>query len=118
MVARSADHPRETAFEMSTGHVRQRLWQAINCLVGDGPIQARLAFAVDNLVSLPPPELEHLPTELRERFDAVKAHLTKHPAEKAGEGSILASARKMTSEEGVELAKEIVSIYVKLRGGI
>jgi hypothetical protein len=44
--------------------------------------------------------------------------LTKHPAETPGEGTIHASVRMLTSEEGAEVARKILSIYTRVRGGI
>jgi len=101
---------------MSVDHVRQKLWEAMNSLVSDGSIQDRLAYAAGSLVQLSPKELDLLPDDLRKRFDTVTDSLTKHPAERTGEGSTQASARKIGSEEGTRLAREIVSIYIAMRG--
>lgn len=103
---------------MSVDHIRQKLWEAINSLVRDGSIQDRLYYASNSLVQLAPDELDQLPGEMRARFDEVRHTLTKHPAEREGEGAIRASVRKLTPDEGTQIAQEIVSIYVGLRGGI
>jgi hypothetical protein len=100
---------------VSIDYVREKLWQALDVLVGAEPIQDRLAYAADALTRLKPSDI---PDEEREDFHAVMHALTKYPAEREGEGSIHASVRKLTDEEGAELARKILSIYIRVRGGI
>jgi hypothetical protein len=105
----------EEVFPVSIDYVREKLWQALDVLVGAKPIQDRLAYAADALIRLKSSEI---PDEERAEFDAVMHALTKYPAETEGEGSIRASVRKLTNDEGAELARKILSIYIRIRGGI
>ncbi|HTW72967.1 MAG TPA: hypothetical protein VME47_24030 [Acetobacteraceae bacterium] len=101
---------------MSIDYVREKLWAAVDCLVGAEPIRQRLADAAMSLVGL---TADDLPTdELKQRYSAVMDALTKHPADYEGEGSIASSTRKLTDEEADKLGYEIYSMYIKVRGGI
>lgn len=99
-------------------HARQKLWEAIRSLLGAELIENRLADAALFLVHIAPDEIGRLPVELRHRLRAVVHELTKHPAEREDEGSIHASASRLSDEEGVRIAREILSLYVELHGGI
>jgi hypothetical protein len=97
-------------------YAREKLWQAIHGLVSYGSIQERLSSAAMILTRLHRPD-EDLPEELREDFKAVMHALTKEEAV-GNEGTINATTRKLTAEQGGELAEKILSIYINLRGGI
>jgi hypothetical protein len=101
---------------MAYDYAREKLWQAVDGLVGDGSIQDRLASAAMILTRLHRPD-EDIPKELREEFKAVMHALTKETAQ-GNEGNIVATTRKLSSEEGAKLAHRIFSLYVQLRGGI
>ena len=103
---------------VSLEHTRQKFWEALGCLIGASPIQDRLAHAALLLVTLAPREVAALPEEIQSRFTAWMDTFERHPAEIPGEGTIHASARKLTSVEGVKLAREVLDIYVTLHGGI
>ncbi len=100
---------------MSIEYVREKLWQAVDTLVGSGSIRQRLEDAAIYLIRLKPAEI---PARERDRFVEVMDTLTGHPAEQPGEGSIRASVRKLPDEEASALSRKILSIYVSLRGGI
>jgi hypothetical protein len=100
---------------MSIGYVREKLWQALDVLVRAGSVQERLVYAADYLLRV---KADEIPQPQRGEFEAVMHTLTKHPAEREGEGSIHASVRKLTDAEGSALAQKILSIYIDLRDGI
>ena len=56
-----------------------------------------------------------MPVELQDRFDELMDNLTKEPIGeaqiKAGEGKIHASVQKLSTEEAVEAAEEIVALF-------
>jgi hypothetical protein len=96
---------------------RQKLWQAVDALAtGTGTIQERLANAAMGLSGLRPFE-NQLPVELHSQLKAIVQDLTRTPAQ-GDEGSIKATTRTMSEEEGAKLAKRIFSLYIELRGGI
>ena len=94
---------------MSISYVQEKLWQAVDTLVGGGTIQDRLAYAAEYLIRV---KVDEIPDSRRAEFGAVMDSLTKHPAKVVGEGSIRASVRKLTDEEGAGLARKILSIYI------
>jgi hypothetical protein len=96
---------------------RQKLWQALDSLVtGTGSIQERLEGAAMSLTVLRATK-EWLPIELGPKLEAILHELSKTPAQ-GSEGSIKATLRMMSDEEGSKLAQRIFSLYIELRGGI
>lgn len=97
-------------------YAREKFWQAIHSLISYGSIQERLASAAMILTRLHRPD-EDLPEHLRDEFKTLMHELTKEPAV-GDEGTINATTRKLTAEQGGKLAEKILRIYTKLRGGI
>jgi len=101
---------------LSMDYAREKLYQAVHTLAtSPESIQERLGWAAQFLVRLQEPG--DLPEEYREEFGAVCEQLTKEQPS-GDEGNIVATARKLTDEQGRKLAERIFSIYVGLRGGI
>ncbi len=98
-------------------YAREKFWQAVDTLAtSDRSIQERLASAALILSRLHKPD-EDLPEDLREEFKALWHELTKEAAV-GDEGTINATTRKLTAQQGTALASQIFSIYTRLRGGI
>jgi hypothetical protein len=94
------------------GYAREKLWQAIESLVGHGSVQDRLTDAADFLLRVQSDK--QLPPEHQDEFEQIKAALTT---------TALSSAtgpapRPITDQEGTKLARRILSLYTELRGGI
>jgi hypothetical protein len=94
------------------GYAREKLWQAIETLVGAGSVQDRLTFAADFLLRLMPDK--HLPKEDWGEFEEIKSALTSPPLS----SSTGWTARPITDAEGTQLAQRILSLYTALIGGI
>ena len=102
---------------MAYDYAREKFWQAVDTLAtSDRSIQERLAGAALYLSRLHRPD-EDLPEDLREEFKALWHELTKEPAVE-DEGTINATTRKLTAEQGKALASQVFSIYTRLHGGI
>ena len=102
---------------MAYDYAREKFWQAVDTLVGDGSIQERLANAATILIRLHPAGDKDVPEELREEFKAVYHELTKENAT-GNEGKIAATTSKLNSEQAATLARRIFSMYTRLHGGI
>ena len=89
----------------------QRFADAVQVLIGDGPVKQRLATAYEqHLAELPEAEL---PAGLRRDFADLQAAMTKiRPA--GNESQARASAMKMASREAVAHAGTIVKLYLEL----
>jgi len=82
--------------------VKEKLWESVYHLVGSGTIQARLHDVMLEMISI----VEHqIPEEIVDDFAFVKHTLTKN-------------GRRLSDHEGTELARKVLSMYVKLKGGI
>lgn len=102
-------------YDLFYHYPREKFWQAVHVLAtSDRSIQERLAGAALYLIRLSP---EDMPEEQREEFKAVIQELTKEQP-LGDEGSIEATAHKMTTEQGRTIADRILSIYTTLHGGI
>jgi hypothetical protein len=92
-------------------YARQKLFEALYALVGDGTIDKRLTFAADYVITLQP---NQIPTSIAEEFEAVRDKLTKTPLTHE-RGYTL---RNITTEEGEKLAQRILGMFVTLMGGL
>jgi len=113
---REPDHERKRHW-----YAREKVWQAVDCLVGDGKLQDRLVAAAHPLVrlrTLHADEVAQLPDGVRAKFDAVAADLTKRPPEWPRDSAIEASVRKLKPHQRSKLARDILDIFVTLSGGL
>lgn len=102
---------------MSAENVRQVLWVTIETLVkSEGSLQERLASAYRGSLNTLPAE-NGLPKEYQEVLESIRQDMTNEPA-KGNEGSIEATTRNLEEQEAERVAPLILSLYIKLRGGI
>src|SRR5262245_26810680 len=93
-------------------YARQRLLQAVECLVGEGALRQRLGYAYTTLAKLN--EDNDLPPDLRDRFKKLMWELqARSDGGKYGPVKIITRAPKAG-----HLAQEVLAIYIDLRGGI
>ncbi len=97
------------------GYSWEKLFVAVDSLAtGTDSLQMRLANAFGgSLMRLTPKDF---PEELRPRFEFIERMMT--TAEPQGdEGPIVATARKMSDREAVDVAKAILSLYHDIAEG-
>ena len=101
---------------MSSSNVKEVLWVAISALAtSGGTLQERLASAAMGLCSLT--SKNELPKQYQDALSSIIQDLTKEPAV-LNEGRIDANTSKMSDQDATRIAKEILGLYSKLRGGI
>jgi hypothetical protein len=101
---------------MSSKNVREILWVAVYGLsTNEGTVQERLESAAVGLCSLPGEN--DLPKQYEEALSSIRHDLTQEPAVGV-EGRIKSTTRKMSDQEAQRVAKEILGLYITLRGGI
>jgi hypothetical protein len=106
-----------TDSENTYSYGREVLGLAVSFLAtGTGTIQERLASTTTSLSGLRSFE-DQLPVELHRKLEALVQDLTRTPVQGDG-GSIKATLRTMSDEEGAKIARRIFSLYIELRGGI
>jgi hypothetical protein len=88
-------------------HAREKLFAAVYALVGSSDIQLRLTFAAQSLANL-----NAHSDELGERFAAVRREL-----EMIALDATASVASTGLNASGGQLAREILSLYMDLRGG-
>jgi hypothetical protein len=94
-------------------YARQKLCEALDILVGSGPIEERLTHVVRPLRQLQP---DQIPPLITEELHAVLGTLTKTPLVSSDGSDYL--PRQVTPEEGAKLARRIFSMFVQLLGGL
>jgi hypothetical protein len=100
---------------LALDYTKEKFWQAVHSLAtGAGAIQDRLAGAAQYLIRLQP---DDLPAKLRKEFEGMQHELTKEEAS-GDEGSIVATTRQLSPEQGSKLANRILNIYMELHGQI
>jgi len=95
------------------GYSRQKLYEAITSLAGAGKIQERLTFAALPLVILNTPSHEN-PPDIRDELDAVVKRLTVKPLS----NDVGYTPRDLSDEEANEISQQILSLFVKVMGGL
>ncbi len=95
-------------------YTREKLWQALGCLIQEGALQRRLAGATNFIIRL---DAKNFPDELLPRFLKVQKVLFRNSAETNGihDGS---NPAPLTKAELEEAADGVLALFVKLKGGI
>jgi hypothetical protein len=94
-----------------SSYAKQKVYEAVHALVGDGNLDKRLTLAGDPIVRL---RAEDVPESLRIELEAIKTQLYRSPL--SSDRSYVAS---QISEEGGEiLSRRILTLFVKLSGGL
>lgn len=96
------------------GH--EKLYLAVNTLAtGTGSIQQRLEDVAIGWLGLPRAFPELLPADLMPELKAILDKLTKVSGPN---GAISATTHALSNEEGRSIAERVLSLYIRLNGGI
>jgi len=98
---------------MAMDYAIEKYWQAVDVLVGSGPLQERLTFAAEYLMRLTDRNFPDR-VDLAERHDAIMKKLT---ATQLGNTSQYLP-RNLTDDEAEKLSREILSVFTELNGGL
>jgi hypothetical protein len=91
----------------------EKYWEALDVLVGTGPLQERLTFAAVYLMRLNEREFPGRP-DLAQRHGEIMKKLTATPL--STENSY--TPRPLNDEQAAELSREILSVFLELKGGL
>ena len=100
---------------MSADYTQEKLWQAVDILIGSGSIQERLEFAAMYLICLNSPKDDLAfagDSDAQTRFDRLIERLTSAPPS-GDEGTIAATTRTLSDFEGGRLAKDIFDLFCR-----
>ena len=101
---------------MSADYTQEKLWQAVNALIGPGHIQERLNSAATYLIRLDTRREDNLafPSDpvAQTRFDRFIGRLTSSRPT-GGEGTIEATTRTLSDDEGRRLAEDIFGLFCR-----
>ena len=100
---------------MSADYTQEKLWQAVETLIGSGSIQERLKFAAMYLIRLDSTKDDLAfagDSDAQTRFDRLIERLTSAPPS-GDEGTIAATTRTLSDFEGGRLAKDIFDLFCR-----
>ena len=86
---------------MSFDYASRKLYEALDCLVADGPIQDRLRGAALHLVNI---NSEVLPEETQRDFGEVRQEFS------------MMLANSLSTEDAVRTARKLLSLYRNISG--
>ena len=96
-------------------YARQRLWQALECLVDEGPLRLRLTHAAHHLLLLRKNwTVPRASSSITERISSIADELTKEPLQIQDH---LLPRSHISPKRAKILAKEILALYTKAYGG-
>lgn len=95
------------------GYAKQKLYEAVLSLSGTGSLQERLTHAALPLVTLRSPAQGN-PEDIREELDSIVNLLTAKPLS----GAAGYPPRDLSDDEANKVGKRIVSLFVKVMGGL
>jgi hypothetical protein len=90
----------------------QKLYSAIESLIGNGPLQERLCYAEQALLMLRRPPLE-FPAQLKEEFESVWQELEKFPTVES-EGSNRVTKSAMSSQEAEKISNRLFGLFCEV----
>jgi hypothetical protein len=90
---------------MSIDYTQQKLWEAVNALIGTGSLQERLRFAGDYLSK----SQMHLPAF--PAMPALERRLNEVLEQLARAGSIEDTTRALNDEDAQQIASKILSLF-------
>jgi hypothetical protein len=93
------------------GYLKQKLFESLNDLVKDGAIDQRLTNAATCLLNV---QDQDVPEEYRARFVEIKRKLTQTPLS-SERGYV---PRPISTDDANELARDILSLFVEVMGGL
>jgi hypothetical protein len=90
-------------------YFRQKLWEALHELIGDGEINQRLTSGTANLILL---QEEQIPREYLQRFQALIGKLRQESSTDSDR------PRELSTDEAKALAGEILDLFTEEMGGL
>jgi hypothetical protein len=90
-------------------YFRQKLWEALHDLIGDGEINQRLTSGTANLILL---QEEQIPREYLQRFQALIGKLRQESSTDSDR------PRELSTDEAKALAGEILDLFTEEMGGL
>lgn len=96
-------------------YAQKKLFEAVYCLVSEGPLRKRLAGAGNYIVQLQPQNFTN--SEHLKAWERIRESLTWVPGDYEGEGQIKSTTRRMIDKDASQAAEDILALFLKLSGG-
>jgi hypothetical protein len=100
-----------------SSYPQKKAYEAMVCLVLEGPLHKRLTRAAQYLVHLTPEAFTGSDKKHLKAWEQIMEDLTWADADHRGEGKIDASIRRMLDEDARRVAMNILSLFLDLSGG-
>ena len=96
-------------------YAQQKFYEALACLVSEGPLRKRLASAGQYLVTLQPLHFKGEDVEHLKVWERIKDDLTWADPDHHGEGKIEATTKRMIERDAEQSARDILDLFVGYR---
>jgi hypothetical protein len=107
---------RKDTAAMSYPH--QKFYEAMVCLVSEGPLRKRLTAAAMYLVQLMPKDFAGSDRKHVKAWQQIVEDLTWADPDRGDEGKLHATIRRMIDEDASRVAREILDLFLALSGGL
>jgi hypothetical protein len=96
-------------------YAQEKLYEAVLCLISEGPLRKRLAAAAIYIIRLMPGHFSN--SKHLKAWEQVRDDLTWVVAETGDDGKIDATIKRMIDEDARKAAEAILSLYHNVSGG-
>ena len=96
-------------------YAQKKLYEAVYCLVSEGPLRKRLDFAAHHIIQLQPQHFAN--SEDLKAWERIRESVTWAPADYEGEGQIESTTRRMIDQDASQAAEDILALFLALSGG-
>jgi hypothetical protein len=102
----------------AVSYPHQKFYEAVACLISEGPLRKRLASAAQYLVTLQPTNFTGKDAEHLEAWEQIRDDLTWADPDQESEGKIEATIKRMIDRDAERCAQDILGLFLKLSGGL
>ena len=96
-------------------YAQEKFYQALTCLISEGPLRKRLAYAAQYLIRLTPQHFAN--SDHLKAWERIRDKLTWVDAGRRDDGNIDATTKRMIDEDAKRIAMKILDLYQELSGG-
>jgi hypothetical protein len=99
-------------------YAQKKVYEAVYCLVSEGPLRKRLTGAAQYLSHLTPKNFTGSDKKHLKAWEQIMEDLTWADADHTDEGAIHATIRRMLDVDASRVAKDILGLFLDLSGGL
>jgi hypothetical protein len=99
-------------------YAQKKVYEAVVCLVSEGPLRERLTGAAQYLAHLTPKDFAGSDKKHLKAWEQIMEELTWAEVDHRGEGKIHATIKRMIDVDASRVAMDILGLFLNLSGGL